>query len=73
MHDETTYLSSLSWSELLHVFNINAALRLKLGVKLCPFTGRVEEYTLADQLGGMLNVWPAKWREIIEDSRIEAA
>lgn len=67
MHDDApTYLSTMSWAELLHTLNIDEALRLKLGIKQCPFSGMVEEYTLVDRLGGMLNVWPAKWRTMIQ-------
>lgn len=40
-----------------------------MNVKLCPFSGEVEEYLVADQLGGMCNIWPAKWRGIIEEGR----
>ena len=74
MHDdEPTYMRTMTWAELLWQLNIDEALRLKLGVKLCPFSGRVEEYMLVDWLGGDLNMWPAKWRGIIEAGRIEMA
>jgi len=35
-------------------------------VKLCPFSDQVEEYLVADHLGGMLKIWPEKWRQAIE-------
>jgi hypothetical protein len=38
-------------------------------VKLCPFSGKVEEYMVEDQLGGMCNIWATKWRSIIEAGR----
>jgi hypothetical protein len=66
MHNEPTYLSTATWDDLLLLLSINDELRQRLGVKCCSFTGNVEEYTLADQLGGMLNTWPEKWRNIIE-------
>jgi hypothetical protein len=67
MHDdEPTFLRTMTWADLLHALNVDEALRLKLGVQLCPFTGQVEEYMVADQLGGMLNIWPEKWRRFIE-------
>ena len=70
MHDdELTYLSTATWADLLFRLSINDELRQRLGVKLCPFSGKVEEYLVADQLGGMLNIWPAKWRGIIEAGR----
>lgn len=72
MHDETTaYISNLAWVELLQALNADEALRLKLGVKLCPFSGVVEEYMLADRLGGQHDTWPAKWRNVIEAGRAE--
>lgn len=71
--DEPIYWSNTTWAELLHTLNINEELRHRLGVKLCPFSGRVEEYTMADQLGGMLNIWPEKWRDIIEAGLLEMA
>jgi len=73
MTDEPTYLSNTTWVELLDTLNINEALRIQMDVKLCPFTGVVEEYTMADQLGGMLNVWPEKWRNIIEEAQAAIA
>lgn len=74
MHDDNpTYISTMTWAELLFELNADEALRLKLGVKLCPFSGVVEEYTLADRLGGDLDTWPAKWRGVIEAGRIEVA
>lgn len=67
MHDdEPTYISTMSWAALLHRLSIDEALRLKLGVKLCPFSGQVEEYMVMDRLGGMLNIWPKKWRKVID-------
>lgn len=67
MHDdEPIYLSTAKWAELLFRLSINDELRQRLGVKLCPFTGQVEEYLVADQLGGMINIWPEKWRGVIE-------
>lgn len=72
MHDdEPTFLRTMTWADLLHTLNVDEALRLKLGVQLCPFSGMVEEYMMADRLGGMLNVWPAKWRRMIEQGRAE--
>lgn len=75
MHDDDmpTYLSTMSWADLRYTLNIDDALRLKLGVKLCPFSGKVEEYMVVDRLGGELNMWPAKWRRIIEQGRQELA
>ena len=74
MHDdEPTYLRAMTWAELLWQLNIDEALRIKLGVKLCPFSGRVEEYMLADRLGGELDMWPAKWRGLIEQGRTALA
>lgn len=73
MHDdEPTYLSTATWADLLFQLSINDELRQRLGVKLCPFSGQVEEYLVADQLGGMLNIWPEKWRRIIEQETIAA-
>tara|TARA_R100000365_G_C2717208_1_gene50769 strand:+ start:143 stop:370 length:228 start_codon:yes stop_codon:yes gene_type:complete len=70
MHDdEPTFLRTMTWADLLYTLSIDEALRTKLGVQLCPFTGAVEEYTLADRLGGELDIWPAKWRGVIEQSR----
>lgn len=67
MHDyRLTYLPDATWQELLHALNHSEALRLLFGVKTCPFSGMVEEYTMADRLGGELNIWPTKWREAIE-------
>lgn len=74
MHDdEPTFLRTMTCADLLHALNVNEALRLKLGVQLCPFSGMVEEYMLADRLGGELNIWPAKWRRIIEQGRAQIA
>ena len=74
MHDDApTFLRTMTWADLLYTLNIDEALRLKLGVKQCPFSGRVEEYMLADRLGGDLNMWPAKWRGIIEGGRETAS
>ena len=74
MHeDQPTYLRTVTWAELLFMLNADEALRLRLGVKQCPFSGRVEEYTLVDRLGGELNVWPAKWRRLIEAGHAEFA
>jgi hypothetical protein len=61
-----TYMSNKAWAGLLSALRCNEALQLQMGVKHCPFTGKVEEYTMVDQLGGMFDVWPAKWRSIIE-------
>ena len=69
--DEPKYLSNTTWAELPDSLNSDNALRLKLGVKLCPFTGRVEEYTVVDRLGGDLDIWPEKWRGAIEAGRQE--
>ena len=67
MHDDKpTFMRTMTWADLLHTLNVDEALRLKLGVQLCPFTGRVEEYTLVDRLGGILNIWPAKWRSVLK-------
>lgn len=66
MHTELTFLRTMTWADLLEALNTSEALRLKLDVQLCPFSGKVEEYTMVDRLGGMLNIWPAKWRGLIE-------
>lgn len=67
MHDDQpTYLSTMTWAELLHELNVDEALRVRLGVKPCPFSGRIEEYCLVDRFGGELDIWPAKWRGVIE-------
>lgn len=72
MHDdERTFLRTMTWADLLPALNVDEALRLKLGVKRCPFSGRVEEYMLVDRLGGELDIWPEKWRGIIEQGRVE--
>lgn len=66
--------SFAKWADLLFRLAINDDLRQRLHVKLCPISGQVEEYLVADQLGGMLNIWPEKWRGIIEAGRqVEAA
>lgn len=70
--NEPTYMSSKAWAGLLRALRSNEGLRRQMGVMLCPITGKVEEYTMVDQLGGMLDVWPAKWRGVIEAGR-EAA
>lgn len=70
MHDDDPiYLSTSTWADLLFRLANNDNLRQRLNVKLCPFSGKVEEYLVADQLGGMCNIWPAKWRGIIEAGR----
>jgi len=74
MHDdEPTYLSTATWADLLFRLSINDELRQRLNVKLCPFSGQVEEYMVADHLGGMLNIWPEKWRRFIEAGAEAAA
>lgn len=70
MHDdEPIDLSTWTWADLLFRLSTNDALREQMQVKLCPFTGKVEEYMVADQLGGMLNIWPEKWRRFIEGGK----
>lgn len=71
--DEPTYLSTADWVALLDQLNVDDALRQRLGVKLCPFSGAVEEHTALDQLGGMLNIWPMKFRVLIEAGREDMA
>ncbi|MHA6692031.1 hypothetical protein [Devosia sp. A449] len=75
MHDDTpTYISTASWDDLISRLATDDTLRQRMGVQLCPFSGQVEEYLVADQLGGMLDLWPEKWRATIEAGReVEAA
>ncbi|MET3925980.1 hypothetical protein [Devosia sp. 2618] len=74
MHDDTpAFLRTMTWAELLWQVANDDALRLKLGVKLCPFTGKVEEYMVVDRLGGDLNIWPAKWRSLLDAERAVSA
>ena len=63
------YVSDASWGELLDLLNAAPELRERMGVKLSWRTGMAEEYTLVDRLGGELNIWPAKWRAIIESGQ----
>jgi len=46
------YARDASWGELLGLLNATPELREALGVKLCPFSGQIEEYTLLHQTQG---------------------
>jgi len=69
LDDRPVYISTASWADLISRLACDDALRERIGVKLCPFTGEVEEYLVADELGGMLDLWPEKWRQTIEAGR----
>lgn len=70
MNDDTpAYMSNDDWSSLLHRLDRDTSYRKLLGIDLCPFTGRVEEYMVLDLFGGQLNLWPERFRGIIEADR----
>ncbi|MBJ7578153.1 hypothetical protein JHC09_09660 [Devosia sp. MC532] len=60
--DTPVFLRDATWNDLIKAMNRDVALRGWLGVQPCMASGKVEEHTLADRLGGAFNIWPEKWR-----------